>query len=163
MSDITTRAPRTKTPVAERFWKFVDQRGPDECWEWQGALRNGYGVLNIDKKVVYAHRFTYELHHGPLAERMHALHKCDNRKCVNPAHIFAGTKGDNARDMYAKGRGKGGGKKGKRIVWLTAENVVEIRKLAAQGIRYPALSQQFGVSISQISMIITRKRWGHVA
>lgn len=162
MQDTITRTTRTTIPSAERFWKFVTPGPFTDCWEWMGALRNGYGVLNVAYKVVYAHRFSYELHFGPLEDGDNILHKCDNRKCCNPYHLFAGTKGDNVRDMYAKGRGKGGAKKGRKAFSLTEEQVREIRHLAANGLRYPALAKQFGISISAISMIVTHKRWSHV-
>lgn len=160
MQDVTTRAPRTTTPPVERFWKFVKAGALSDCWEWTGALRNGYGVLNINYKVVYAHRFSYELHYGPLPEGQCVLHKCDNRKCCNPYHLFDGTKGDNNRDTYAKGRGNLSNHKGTRT--LTADDVRQIRQQAAQGVRYPALAAQYDVTISNISMIVARKRWGHV-
>lgn len=162
MQEYTPRVPRTTTAPVERFWKFVNAGALSDCWEWTGALRNGYGVIRIDGKVVYAHRFSYELHYGPLPEGECALHKCDNRKCCNPYHLFGGTKGDNNRDTYAKGRGKGGSKKGRLRATLTPEDVRQIRQLAADGTKYPALSEQYGISIPAISLIITRKRWGHV-
>lgn len=90
----------------QRFWKFVIPISPLDCWIWQGATRNGYGVMNINYKVIYAHRFCYELHFGPPADGLYICHTCDNRSCCNPHHLWAGTQGDNLRDMYAKGRGK---------------------------------------------------------
>lgn len=162
MQEHTTRAPRTTTTPIDRFWKYLDAGALSNCWEWMGALRNGYGVMSIGGKVVYTHRFSYELHYGPLAPGVQALHKCDNRKCCNPYHLFAGTHADNMKDMYAKGRGTGGAKKGCKPVVLTEDDVLEIRRLVAEGVRYPVLSEQFGVTTSNISMIVTRKRWKHL-
>lgn len=149
---------KNRTPE-QRFWQRVTVGTPTECWEWTGATRNGYGVMNIDGKVIYTHRFSCELHHGPLAEGQCALHKCDNRLCCNPDHIFRGTKGENAKDMYAKGRGKGGGVSGRNRDVLRADQVREMRQLAATGIKYPALAKQFGISIPAVCLIVTRKRW----
>lgn len=144
----------------QRFWVFVNKGSEDDCWEWKGALRNGYGVMNIDHKVVYAHRFSYELHFG-TTDQPNVLHKCDNRLCLNPNHLFAGTKGDNIRDMYAKGRGRGGRKEGSTPI-VNEEKVRQIRQLAADGVKYPAISKQFGIGIPAVSLIVARKRWTHV-
>lgn len=146
----------------QRFWKHVAIGSPSDCWEWQGATRNGYGALNIDGKVVYAHRFSYELHHRPLADGECTLHKCDNRLCANPSHLFAGTKGDNIRDMYAKGRGNTSGNERGNTPKLTEEQVRTIRTLAAQGVRYSALAKDFGVTIPNICLIVARKRWKYI-
>ncbi len=134
-------------------------RGPfTDCWEWQGATRNGYGVLNIDHVVTYAHRFSYELHCGPLPDGAFVLHACDNRACVNPYHLSCGTQADNMRDMYAKGRGNPQGAKRK----LTAEQVRAIRREARAGTNYPAIAERYGISVPAVSMIVTRKRWSHI-
>jgi len=159
VNDHTTRDSRNPTPT-DRFWKYVDAGALSDCWEWTGATRNGYGVMSIDGKVVYAHRFSYELHYGPLKDGECVLHQCDRRKCCNPYHIYAGTKGDNVRDMYRKGRGNTANNYGGPKV--TEQDVRQIRKLAAQGVHYPVLAAQFGVTIPAISLIVTLKRWPHV-
>lgn len=159
MQNHTTRKPRATIPPAERFWKHVAPGPFTDCWEWQGALRNGYGVMNNKGKVVYCHRFSYELHFGPLPEGYRACHSCDNRKCCNPYHIFAGTQGDNMRDMYAKGRGGKAGTGNRFHPKLSIEQVNQIRQLANEGVRYPAIAEQFGISIPGVSLIVTRKRW----
>ena len=90
-----------------RFWSKVDKRGPDDCWEWQGALSvtGGYGQIRVAGKTVKAHRLAYELAHDEeIPENMCVCHTCDNRPCMNPLHLFLGSKGDNNRDRHAKGR-----------------------------------------------------------
>lgn len=95
--------------LPKRFWKKV-QYAESGCWEWTGCLNSmGYGRTFFGGKHVYAHRVMLEAAKGPL-NGLHALHACDNPKCVNPAHLFAGTHQDNMRDMVRKGRKRGGGR-----------------------------------------------------
>jgi hypothetical protein len=99
---------RHKMTPTERFWTRVDKSG--ECWVWTGAhLPTGYGRLTGAKRGMYAHRFSWELHNGPIPDGLLVCHKCDNPPCVRPDHLFLGTNVDNIRDRDAKGRGNGGG------------------------------------------------------
>lgn len=96
---------REYAPPEDRFWAKVIKRGPDECWGWNGSTDgHGYGQLRIDGRAFKAHRFSYELHNGPIPDGLDCLHKCDNPPCANPRHLFLGTHRDNMNDMTAKGR-----------------------------------------------------------
>ena len=147
--------------IEERFdakWEPVTESG---CWVWTASLhRVGYGQIRHDERILRAHRVSYELHIGPIPAGMHVLHKCDNRSCVNPDHLFLGTNDDNVADMVTKGRQSKGEKNGKAR--LTEDNVREIRRRLAAGEKNKDLSVEFGVSTASISKIAKRKTWGHV-
>lgn len=94
-----------------RFWSKVAKAGPDDCWEWRGTmLSTGYGVLTKGgdgrkTKTIPAHRAAWLIHTKYLPKtHEYICHKCDNRSCVNPSHLFLGSCTDNLRDMVAKGR-----------------------------------------------------------
>lgn len=83
------------------FDYYVKRAGENDCWEWVGGLNSdGYGLYRNHK----AHRFAYSVAHGEIPHGLFVLHSCDNRRCVNPAHLRVGTHTDNMRDMYARGR-----------------------------------------------------------
>lgn len=87
-----------------RFWNKVNKEGPNGCWEWVGKIKvgkeGGYGIF----RDMRAHRYSWELFNGLIPDKLIICHKCDNRKCVNPDHLFLGTQFDNMKDMTKKGR-----------------------------------------------------------
>lgn len=104
--------PERRTPAEPRFWAKVQKS--DGCWLWTGSVRRGYGQFGVSAtRHTTAHRFSWELHNGPVpkGEGYHGtcvLHHCDTPRCVRPDRLFLGTIADNTHDMIAKGRGKMG-------------------------------------------------------
>lgn len=89
----------------KRFWEKV-KKIEGGCWEWTASQRNqsGYGGFGINKKIYLAHRLTYQIYKGPIEPGQLILHTCDNRKCVNPDHLYSGTPKDNMSDCSKRGR-----------------------------------------------------------
>lgn len=87
-----------------RARSHLDEYG---CWLWAGARRHKYGELIVQGRKVYAHRYAFIHAVRPLGDREVVCHRCDMPLCVNPAHLFVGTQGDNVRDMHMKGRARG--------------------------------------------------------
>jgi hypothetical protein len=88
-----------------RLWGRVDMSDPAACWNWSRAANPKlYGSFGLFGKTAPAHRVAYALYHNADPGELFVCHRCDNRRCINPAHLFLGTQGDNIRDMVAKGR-----------------------------------------------------------
>src|SRR5580765_6828583 len=148
-------------PIEQRFWSKVDTSG--ECWEWIASrYPNGYGQIARSRtsaklRVTYAHRISWELHYGPIPEGMSVLHRCDNRACVNPAHLFLGTQLDNMRDMIAKGRGLQGEQH--PMAKVDADDVRNIRTLVTAGATKASVARQYGITRAAVRRICARHTW----
>lgn len=95
--------------IEERFWEKVAIGAPDQCWLWTaGTVSDGagmfYGAVRHEGKPRRAHVVSYILEHGEVPDGMCVCHTCDVPLCVNPAHLWLGTRGQNNADMVAKGR-----------------------------------------------------------
>lgn len=158
-----TRADREKS-IEERFWARVGRRNDDECWPWLLTPgRMGYGRFKpTPKDQLSAHRTAWELTHGPIPSGLWVLHRCDNRRCCNPAHLFLGTPRDNTRDMMAKGRNvpppvrSGATANGAKL--SEAEVLATLERLA-RGERGAAIANALAVSQSAVSAIKHGKTW----
>jgi hypothetical protein len=98
---------RPITSIETRLYRNVIKNSKTDCWEWQGAVNNiGYGFIrdNDLQGMRTTHRVSYEATHGTIPKGMCVLHTCDNTICVNPDHLWAGTRKENARDMFQKNR-----------------------------------------------------------
>lgn len=96
-------------PPFRRFLRSFRVSEVSGCWIWQSSkYQSGYGWLKVFGKVVSAHRFSYELHKGPIPEGMHILHSCDVKACVNPDHLRVGTHAENMSEASVRGAMKAG-------------------------------------------------------
>lgn len=153
------------TTTIQRFHRRMIKRKPDECWGWIGSHSDtGYGNMMCCRgKCINAHKLSWVIHIGEVPKGKCVLHKCDNRGCVNPKHLFLGTIADNNRDCLEKGRHLG--PRGTQVfsAKLDERKVVEILSLY-DNVEYKygminALARQFRVNRITISHIIHRRMW----
>lgn len=151
-----------------RFMRYMRVGGPDDCWEWHGRLdEDGYGAFSWKAKNIHsAHVAAYVLFVG----QRHGLcvcHSCDNRKCVNPSHLWLGTNAQNVHDMISKGRdnfvgARPGQYKGEKNpnVKLRLEDVELVRAQYREGgVSYGQLAKRFGISKGMIAHIVKERSW----
>ena len=156
--------------LKERFDAKWQENPETGCWEWTASRRSsGYGQIYVAGKLQSAHRVSYELHVGsiPESEGFHGTcvcHRCDNKKCVRPDHLFLGTTADNLRDMAEKGRrAKLKGEENARAKFTAGEASLireAVERLPYGGVSF--LARWFGVSQASISDIRRGRTWTHV-
>lgn len=143
-----------------KFWDYVIRT--EGCWDWSGSIdENGYGTFGTNKCL--AHRLMWEELNGVIEDGLQVCHKCDNRCCVNPEHLFLGTSKENMQDKVSKGRANmpHGEKSWKSL--LSEEDVRHIIVLCSKSSLYEReIAEQFGVSRSCISQISQGKNWKHI-
>jgi hypothetical protein len=162
-----------KSPLADRLWRKVEKT--NTCWNWTANKNNkGYGLIRAGgtKAKMLAHRASYMLAHGDLPDDKCVLHKCDNPACVNPEHLFLGSKKDNYNDMVSKGRRvivvnptnrpphKIGSSHGNSL--LTEQQVKEIRNKVKSGIDRATVAAEYGIKKATLQHIVTLRSWKHV-
>lgn len=153
-----------------RYWSRVERRGPNDCWNWQGPLNDGYGSKCWQGKKDKAHRVAWQVTYGEIPGSLYVLHTCDNRACCNPSHLWLGTHLDNMDDMTAKGRRARGetfrqslrpynrhGERNGRSK-LTAKDADDIRCLANL-FSAPVVAKWYGVSHPSIYRVWYGEGW----
>jgi hypothetical protein len=153
--------------VEERFWRKVNKTG--DCWLWQGWKNSdGYGDYRTAQKhgifdSKRAHRISYYFTYGDYDRKLDVCHKCDTPLCVNPNHLFLGTRKDNMQDCVSKGRlspppiHKGENTHTAKLDW---NKVREIRRLHSEGgVSQVELGKRYGVTKHTINKIVKNINW----
>ena len=142
-----------KGTILERFKENIKISKKTECWIWTGSFfQSGYGRIMFDYTNYRAHRLSYLLHIGQIADDLVVCHKCDNKKCVNPSHLFLGTVLDNVKDRVEKGRTAKNEKAAK--CKLSNRQVNNIRKMKG---RLTVIAKKYKVAPSTIERIRNNK------
>jgi hypothetical protein len=142
-----------------RFWAKVNFDGPivaaelGPCWVWTGS---------VDKDYFKTHRISFSLENGPVADGVLTCHKCDNRPCVRPSHLFAGDALANALDMRVKGRGVDNSGERHGLSKLSGSDVLQIKRLLGFGLPNVEIANAYGIDRSYVSHIKSGRAWSHL-
>jgi hypothetical protein len=161
---------------AATFWTKVRIGGLEECWEWIPKPSScGYGNVTYKGKQRGAHRLAFLLTRGEIPDSLFVLHRCDNRRCCNPCHLFLGTQTVNIADKVAKGRQATGDRNGARLhpervprgsrngsAKLTEAKVAKLRELRRQGWPLKRLAKRFGLCVDMVWRICDGRAWSHI-
>jgi hypothetical protein len=164
------RAKKRWGDLAPRFWGRVSKS--EGCWLWQGAISktSPYGVCRYQGKQTTAHRVAFLLNGGVILDGQEVCQTCDNPRCMRPDHLFAGTHLENIRDCINKGRAARGKAlnhppqdgENNHASKLTAEKVLLIRKLFAEGKGLLELSKMFDTTKANVWCIVRHKSWQNI-
>lgn len=155
----------SRTPL-EYLLQNIEEDEYSGCWNWIGNMfQGGYGQFKHRKFLgkttgINASRASWLIHNGPLDSYLFVLHKCDNRRCVNPSHLYVGTQKDNMKDCTVKQRiNKGEDRPQSK---LTEENVREIKDLKIRQFSYREIAKKYNVTPNAVVSIVRGITWSHV-
>lgn len=152
-------SPESPEHLARRLANGLDQAPVDGCWIWKGSARpSGHATLRVaGARTVSAYRLAYELGVGPIPVGACVLHRCDNPRCINPAHLELGDQAKNMADCAARGRSARGARNGQAR--LRPEQVKQVRALLDAGHTQSSVAAVVGVKASTIGRIARGEAW----
>lgn len=153
---IKPKKKRKTRPISEVLSNYsVSKSG---CWEWEGVInKDGYGMACYQGEQVRAHRLSLLNHLGIDKSKLLALHHCDNRKCINPKHLYLGNNKDNSKDMQMRGRANPQKGEKSSLSKLTNQQAIEIFH---DNRRHKLIAIDYGIAVSTVSSIKTGRNWG---
>lgn len=153
-------------PIGERLKAMTAINPKSGCWEWQGIKRNGYGRTIVGsrkdgtRRSVSSHRLAYEVWNGEIPNGYEVCHKCDNPSCINPDHLFVGTRQDNINDRESKGRNVTKIGEEQTRSKLTKKSVKDARwERAYKGTSFQKLATKYGVNKKTMQNAIKGITW----
>lgn len=157
---------------AEIFERNCIKGAVDDCWLWGAYITpHGYGQTRIGgrgaNKGIQAHRLSWLVNVGEIPEGMHVLHKCDNRPCCNPKHLFLGTNLDNIKDRVSKNRSNRWIKDAPREkhprTKIMVEQIKEMLKLREEKTKVVDIAKQFNINKNHCSRLLTSAKKGELS
>ena len=152
-----------------RIWSRVGEAGPASCWRWLGHYRGGYGRFSVTRRWhVEAHRAVYALVHGSAPAGMDIMHLCDNKFCVNPEHLRAGSRSENLLHDYDRGarRGFEAGPKhpNAKLSWAEVAAIRSQYRAGGYGSQFSqrGLAARYGVTQRVIGQIVSGRSYVEV-
>ena len=146
-----------RIPIENRFWVKAKVAGPNDCWDWSAARNSGgYGYVKVSGRQASAPRVAWALMYGDIPEGLQVCHSCDNRLCVNPAHLFLGTPLENNQDKTRKGRERYLSGEQNPMAKLTQQQVIAIRN---DNRIQRLIADEYGVNQRTVSDIKTYNKW----
>ena len=157
---------RTKIDITEslelRFWDGLPKREPGKCWEWNKCVRNGYGAIKHQGRVLSVHRVSYAIHFGLLDDHLVIGHRCDNKLCCNPEHLEQIDQQSNIQAAHNRsGVAYTSGRKSPHAK-LSKYRILYAQELVSRGESISSVAARFNVNPKTLWNAINRKTWSHL-
>lgn len=144
----------TKSDI-DRFWAKVNVKSEEECWIWVASIRNsGYGRMWLNGRNPSAHRISWVIYNGHIKSGLSVLHRCNNKLCVNPKHLYLGTQTDNNADMYKCSNPPKSG----RVSMFSITDIANIKELRSKGMTQQNIANLYKCSRTHITHIVNNNK-----